>query len=148
MDDENYVVSVHRGSRQSVAASESKGRPRGKRRLVVVLVGVLLIGVLLAGGAYWLNRDASVPAVSAVESQAAAQEAQDIIELVGRHIDLPANEEPTVATVSDPEKLREQPFFAQAKVGYKVLLYTKAKKAYLYDPKRDKLVEVAPITTE
>jgi len=67
---------------------------------------------------------------------------------VGRIIVLPNDEEPTVATVTDPEKLRDQVFFANAKAGDKVLIYTKARKAYLYDPIAGKLVEVAPITTQ
>ncbi len=52
---------------------------------------------------------------------------------------------PTVATVSDPAKLQGQTFFANAKVGDKVLIYTNAKMAYLYDPISNKLINVAPL---
>ena len=58
---------------------------------------------------------------------------------------LPEDEIPTVATVSDPEKLKEQPFFSDAKKGDKVLIYANAKKAILYDPMANKIVTVAPI---
>ncbi|OGN17447.1 MAG: hypothetical protein A3F48_04405 [Candidatus Yanofskybacteria bacterium RIFCSPHIGHO2_12_FULL_41_9] len=58
---------------------------------------------------------------------------------------LPTDEQPTVATVTDLEALKGQPFFLNAKIGYKVLIYTKAKKAILYDPQARKIVEVAPI---
>ena len=78
-------------------------------------------------------------------AQAAEKEATDLVAEVGKLILLPAGEEPTIATVSDPEKLRDQPFFAQAKTGDKVLLYTNAKKAYLYDPVAHKILEVAPV---
>lgn len=71
-----------------------------------------------------------------------------MIQRVSQLIVLPEGEEPTVATVSDPEKLRGQPFFENAKAGHKVLIYTKARKAYLYDPAQHKLIEVAPITTQ
>ena len=64
---------------------------------------------------------------------------------VGKLIVLPEGEQPTVATVSDAESLREQPFFAQAKNGYKVLIYTNARKAILYDPLSNKIVDVAPL---
>ena len=50
--------------------------------------------------------------------------------------------------MTDPEKLQDQEFFKNAKPGYRVLLYTKARKAYLYDPEAHRLIEVAPITTE
>src|SRR3989338_4597628 len=70
-----------------------------------------------------------------------------IIEEVGQLIELPSDETPTVATVTDKEKLSDQPFFAQAKNGDKVLIYTKAKKAILYDPLAKKIIDVAPVNT-
>ena len=75
----------------------------------------------------------------------AQEEAQGLVERVGRLIILPEGEEPTIATVSDPQKLQGQSFFANAKVGDKVLIYTNAKKAILYDPVEDRIIEVAPV---
>jgi hypothetical protein len=60
---------------------------------------------------------------------------------------LPADETPTIATVSDPEKLKDQPFFANAKKGDKVLIFSNSAKAILYSPTEDKIVEVAPINS-
>ena len=37
-----------------------------------------------------------------------------LVEKIGKLIELPGDEIPTVATVSDKEKLRNQPFFAKA----------------------------------
>ena len=56
---------------------------------------------------------------------------------------LPEDEQPTIATVSDPEVLKGQPFFAKAKKGFKVLIYANAKKSILYDPFENKVVETA-----
>jgi len=67
------------------------------------------------------------------------------IDRVKHHVLLPTNEIPTVATVSNVEALKSQAFFANAKNGDKVLVYTNAKKAYLYDPVADIVVEVGPI---
>ncbi|MDP2648035.1 MAG: hypothetical protein Q8P35_02240 [Candidatus Yanofskybacteria bacterium] len=64
---------------------------------------------------------------------------------VSKLIVLPINEVPTVATVTDPERLRGEIFFANAKVGDKVLIYTSARKAILYDPVNKKIIEVAPL---
>jgi hypothetical protein len=61
---------------------------------------------------------------------------------------LPENEQPTIATVTDPSKLSGQSFFAHAKVGDRVLLYAAAKKAILYDPNINKIIEVAPINLD
>jgi hypothetical protein len=50
-------------------------------------------------------------------------------------------------TVTDKEKLSGQLFFANAKNGDKVLVYEKAKKAFLYDPVADMVIEVGPVLT-
>lgn len=76
----------------------------------------------------------------------AQKEAKSLAEKVGRLIVLPTDEVPTIATVSDPEALKNQDFFADAKKGDKVLIYTNAKKAILYDPVLDKIVTVAPLS--
>jgi len=68
-----------------------------------------------------------------------------LVEKVGTHMFLPVGEIPSVATVSEPEKLQGQDFFSQAKKGDKVLIYSNAKKAILYDPNADKIVTIAPI---
>jgi hypothetical protein len=79
-------------------------------------------------------------------SQAATEsEIQDLIAKVGKLIVLPSGEQPTIATVADPEKLKSQPFFANAQKDDKVLIYTNARKAILYSPSQNKIIEVAPI---
>ena len=75
----------------------------------------------------------------------AQEENKALVAKVGQLIVLPEGEEPTVATVNEPEKLKDQPFFANAKQGDKVLIYTKAKKAILYRTAENKIVEVAPV---
>lgn len=75
----------------------------------------------------------------------AQQEVTALVAQVGKLIVLPTGEEPTIATVSDPTALKDQPFFAQAQKGDKVLIYTTAKKAILYSPTLNKIVEVAPL---
>lgn len=72
-------------------------------------------------------------------------QAEKIVKRVARLVVLPEGEEPTVATVVNPEQLANQAFFANAKKGYKVLIYTLSQKAILYDPVRDKVIEIAPV---
>jgi len=47
--------------------------------------------------------------------------------------------------VSDISKLQGQAFFASAKNGDKVLIYSKAKQAILYDPLANKIVKVSSL---
>jgi hypothetical protein len=111
------------------------------------LIAMVLILILGAGGtaAYFYKKYSTV---KNTEANVAKVESDATVAAVGKLIMLPADEEPTVATVTDPSKLQNQTFFAHAKVGDKVLLYVKAKKAILYDPSANKLVEVAPLNLD
>lgn len=75
----------------------------------------------------------------------AQEEAKLIRGKVGKLIELPFDEQPTIATVTDAAKLAEQPFFANTQNGDKVLIFTNAKKAILYRPSTNKIIEVAPV---
>lgn len=78
-------------------------------------------------------------------TQANREQIERVVEKANKLIDLPADELPTLATITDLEQLAEQPFFANAQVGDQVLLYTTAGKAYLYSPSRNIIVEVASL---
>lgn len=69
-----------------------------------------------------------------------------IIAQVGSLVALPAEEIPTLATVSDKSKLANQPFFEKAENGDKVLIYEVAGKAYLYRPSQNKVIEVTTVS--
>lgn len=64
---------------------------------------------------------------------------------IRRFMELPANEEPTLATITDINKLNGQEFFKNAINGDKILIYTKAAKAILYRPSTNKVIEFAPL---
>lgn len=123
---------------------------------IPTLVALFILGALGYGLYYYywpFGGGGSSAADTATQSDQAAQaaaemETKETVERVGKLIALPEGEQPTVATVSDPAKLKDQAFFAKTQTGDKVLIYTKAKKAYLYRPSKDLLIEVAPITTD
>lgn len=101
---------------------------------------VAIIAILAAGYFYYqvreLKKDPSV---------AAQQEVASLVVKVGKLVVLPTDETPTVATVSDPEALKDQAFFANAVKGDKVLIYAQAKKAILYSVGMNKIIDVAPL---
>lgn len=78
---------------------------------------------------------------------AASRQIDTVVARVGKLIILPSDEKPsTLATVADASKLKDQSFFANAKDGDKVLVYSKQKRAILYRPSTNQLVNVAAVT--
>lgn len=105
---------------------------------------ILVVAVLTSGtSAYYFYNEAV--GLKKDPDKIGREEIAKLIARVGNLIVLPEGETPTIATVADPQKLKDQAFFARAKTGDKVLIYTNAKKALLYDVENNKIVEVAPI---
>src|SRR3989338_3919579 len=127
-----------------VEETTNEGDSKPKRGLRSYLVHFLFIVVIVASGsAYYFYNQAS--GLKKDPNKTAREETDKLVAQVGKLIVLPEGEVPTIATVSDPDKLKDQPFFARAKTGRKVLIYTNARKALLYDPENHKIIEVAPI---
>ena len=125
--------------------SELKNRSRQTASLFaanrIVAVLSLAVAISLAGAVYFYAQLQGLKAPPA----SLENESSELVASVGKLMLLPEGETPTIATVSDLEKLKDQPFFVNAKNGDKVLIYTNAKKAILYDPVAHKIIEVAPI---
>jgi hypothetical protein len=75
------------------------------------------------------------------------KEQEEFVAEVGKSIKLPEGQ-PTIAEVTDLEKLSGQVFFEQAAAGDKVLIYADAKKVILYRPLEKRVVEVGSINVE
>lgn len=97
---------------------------------------------------YFYNQYKKTQKLLTNPAAASQEEIKQLVKTVSRLIDLPPDEIPTVATVADVEKLKNQPFFARAKTGDKVLIYANAKKAILYDPVANKIIEVSPVNID
>lgn len=109
---------------------------------IPAIVGVVVI--IVAVGVFLYQKNKAVTP-TADNPQAVQAEVQKVVSEVGKLIELPIGETPTVATVTDITKLKSQPFFQNAKNGDKVLIYANAKKAILYDPSAKKVLNVTPI---
>ncbi len=78
-------------------------------------------------------------------STAGQTETQQIVSQVSKYVDLPTTEQPTLATVTDVTKLRNQAFFKKAQNGDKVLIYSKAGAALLYRPSTKKIIQYSTV---
>ncbi len=112
--------------------------------ILVIALGVIVV-VLGIAAFYFYNQYQNI---KKNPNQVAQAETEALVAQVGKLIDLPKDETPTVATVLDKEKLKDQPFFSNAQNGDKILIYTKAKKAIVYRPSANKLINVGPIAID
>jgi len=105
--------------------------------IIIILTALLLIALSVAGYFYYQYRQS--PKIQS------AEEIKNLKEEIGAMFELPTDEEPTLATVTDREKLAEQPFFQKAENGDKVLIYSQSGRAILYRPSSGKIIDVTTV---
>ena len=93
---------------------------------IIITPAVLILGVVA-----WNNRGTEI---------------QKVLRQVGAHIILPP-ETPSLATVKDPTQVKEV-FLKQAKVGDKVLIFSKAGKIMLFRPSINRIIDVGSIVID
>lgn len=113
------------------------------KRKTYALAGVIACIFICAGVFYYVQHQNAAKD----PQQAATQELADVIQKVQKHMYLPEKETPTLATVVDKEKLKSQPFFTSVANEDKILIYTQSKKAIVYRPSIDKIINAGPIVT-
>ena len=130
-----------------------------KKALGIIAI-VLVVGA--AGALGYLYMD-SRQEVSSLQSQvaeanqkleeyksnpekAAQAEVDKYVDEVSKLYALPSDEQPSVATVNDKEKLKDQAFFANADNGDVTLIYADSKLALLYRPSTKQIVNVSTVT--
>lgn len=113
-----------------------------KIRLGVFLVIALLIGAGSIGAIQILQKNTTYIESEAGITNPEYLKADQLVLRVSKLIDLPKDEAPTVATVSDTTKLGNHDFFKHARQGDNVLIYSKHKKVILYRSSENRIVDV------
>ncbi len=125
-----------------IAESTEKEGNKSRKTFWIIMGALLVVGVLVTAGYFgWKYKK------NAENSKTAANETQVITEKIAKFMDLPP-ETPTLATITDKEKLSDQVFFTNAQNGDKVLIYTQSKKAILYRPETSRVIEFASLVTK
>ena len=122
------------------AGKPKRGVTLSRKWLVAIVV---VIGALMYGMVHYYNKYQSLTVDPNLEAQKVTN---TLVTSLGRLIELPTDETPTVATISDREKLSSQTFFTNAENGDILFAYTNAMKAILYRPSTNKIINVAPIS--
>lgn len=108
---------------------------------VKILIVMIVLGSIGAAG-YFYNQ---YKEIKENPNKISIDEIKSLTTIISKFMDLPADETPTLATVTDKEKLKDQDFFKKSENGDKILIYANAKKAILYRPSTQKVIEFAPL---
>lgn len=122
----------------------SRVKRMNPKRFIFILILIFAVGGTTTA-VYYFKQYRDLKANPNLEAQ---RETESLVVELGKLMELPADETPTIATIADKDKLKDQPFFAKAENGDKLLAYTKAMQAILYRPSVNKIINVAPIVID
>jgi hypothetical protein len=110
-----------------------------------IIFGVALIVVLASIPSIYFYRQYQAMQLRVNNpKEAAKQDALKTVAAVGKLLLLPTDEEPTIGELTDVTKLQNQPFFATAQNGDKLLYYNNSKQVILYRPSINKIINIGP----
>lgn len=117
----------------------------GPKNKQILYLSIVIIVLILASipSIYFYNQYKRAQQMLENPNVVAREELTGLVEKIGKLIELPKNEVPTLATVSDKTKLEKNAFYANAENGDKLLIYPIAKKAILYRPSTNKIIDVS-----
>lgn len=123
---------------------------KATRDNLIVAFLVFVIMVTLGATAFYFyiqyRKPGIVPNVALSSAEQAKKDADATKNAIGDIMELPDDEEPILATVTDVAKVKNQKFFANAQNGDRVLIYTLNKKAILFRPATNKIIEVNQVS--
>lgn len=119
------------------------------QRGATVLAAIFWTMLVLSTGVYvtWYLQEHKRSGIAAVGSTETPKSTKQYLAAIGRKILLPKdNTVPRVAIVTDPVLLtEEQEFYRGVEAGDVLVLFEESKRAILYSPRRDIIVNVGPI---
>lgn len=136
---ENFLKERKNGSYANLELPKPKTKKWHK-----FLLWLLITGLVLVSGYYFYQ----YKKIKNNLNVATQEENKVLLADIGKIIELPQDETPTVATVSDKDKLKEQDFFKSSENGDKILIYSNYKMAILYRPSVNKIIKVAPLVMD
>jgi hypothetical protein len=122
----------------------SHKKRRLQRSTLLIALLVVACGFFAAG---YFRSAGTISKLQQGTVQSSDEEATRLVSKISKFMTLP-KEKPTIATVEDASKLASQSFFKHSQKGDKVLMFTAAKKAILYRPSQNKIIEVAYLNVE
>ena len=133
---------------ENEAEQQSTEKPeKSFSKFIIRLVGVIVVVIAIIGLTIFVVR--VKPELLGLSSESSrGGEVEQLLSEIDRFVELPKDEVPTVATVTDQDKVKEEIFFKNALNGDKILIYTNAKKALLYRPSEKRIIEFSSINLQ
>lgn len=110
---------------------------------VAFLIVLGLIGGIISLAGYLGYKEIASNRATTKEAETISN--AEILNRVTILTEVPYDEIPVIATVKDVEKLNSQVFFSRAQNGDKLLIYNNARRAILYRPYNNKIIETMTI---
>ncbi len=117
---------------------------KGLNSSKIIAIIALVVALASIGFATYQYNETQKLKTTEGAKQVADDEAKALKAKVAKLMQLPS-EKPTVATIKDITKLKDQPFFNGAKNGDKVLIFTEARKAVIYREDENIVINSGPI---
>lgn len=114
------------------------------KKVVILLIMVFVIVGLFASTFYLYLNYTQIKSLVNDPQKLGKQQTKELLKKVGALMEVP-EEEPTVVTILDKTKLQSQPFFRYAQNGDRVLIFSQAKRAVLYRPSSNKIIDVTGV---
>lgn len=106
---------------------------------LAILFGIVAVAGLLGFILGQRGGQQNTPAVSS------ATPSSDLLGEIDKLYKLPTDEKPTIVTIKDADKLKDQTFFKDAKNGDRLVVYSNNKLALIYRQADHSLVNVGPV---
>lgn len=137
------IISTRRMAKIKIEDSEGNTMSASRRLKPSVIIFSFLLCLFAGAAGYFYYKYKQ--ATQTVDTK---EEITQLVQTLGAVMELPSDETPTLATVTDKEKLTDQPFFRKSENGDKVLIYTNAGRAILYRPSIGKIVDITSINIQ
>ena len=118
------------------------------KAFLIFVIALVLVGVSIGGSLYLIKTNPEILGL-AKGGVLAQKETNDLLTQIGKIIALPTDEKPTVATITDISKLKDQPFFKNAKNGDSLLIYSgNARKAIIYRKSENRVIDFGAVNIQ
>jgi len=120
----------------------------GKILLILLLISAIIF--TFAVFRYWaVSKNVNTIGENIKQSAQSTNNLKILIDKVSRLILLPQNEAPSIATINNVAQLqKDSSFYKDARNGDVLLIYFQAKKAFIYDPEKNIIINTGPVFME